>query len=427
MQRGCDPVDVALILPRLALTFPRYALKLLFFPVQKTIELVDKHAAIERAVGAVSDALPVRREADPLTPADEDKSSVGVAPQLELDSFSGVAVGLRAFDDDLAGHDEYGSAEARVGGMYDVAAQLSLRAARFGGSRLWLESMIRYESEPALLFSGIGRANRTSAGRGLDPRQAAVPTRYEHERTASMLRAGYTGGERGRLLQLGVTALYAVRDVSGSESQPSVETVYDTRQLAGFGERVSSLEADLNLTFDTLEPPLLANSGVYLDLFIGRVPELTGYGYWHEGLDASLYVDLYHGDRVLVLRALLEGVQGEAGRVPFADLPSLGGPHRFRGYARDRFRDEAAALGSLDYHYPIHQYVDGALFVEAGRVESSFADCFDARWSGSVGAGFFIRSRTKQLFSFHLAYGDDVQFYLTTDPWRVFAKQDSYL
>lgn len=424
---GWDPVDVALILARLALTFPRYALKLLFFPIQKSIELVDRHAAVARALGAIRDALPITRETDPLTAENEAESSGGVAPQVELDSFSGLSAGLKAFDEDLAGHGEYGSAEVRIGGMYDVAAQLALRAPRFGGSHLWLESMTRYESEPALLFSGIGRASREGGGEGLDPRRAAVPTRYQQQRSTSMLRAGYTGGERGRSLQLGVTALYSVRDVSASARQPSIETVYDTGQLAGFGERVSSLETDLNVTFDTLKPPLLANSGVHVDLFAGRVPQLTGYRYWHEGLDAIVYVNLYRGDRVLALRALLEGVQGEHGYVPFADLPSLGGPHRLRGYARDRFRDAAAALASVDYHYPIHQYVAGALFVEAGRVESSFGACFDARWSSSFGAGFFIRSREKQLFSFHFAYGDALRFYLTTDPWRVFAKRDSEL
>jgi hypothetical protein len=421
-----NPIDVALILPRLALTFPRYAVKLLFYPVEKTIELADRHAAVARAVGAIGDALPVRRESDPLATGEED-SPAGVSPQVELDSFSGLSVGLKAFDEDLAGHDEYGSAEARIGGPYHVAAQLAFRASRFGGSRLWLESLARYESEPALLFQGIGRAGSPTSGVGLAPRGGSVATRYAQERSLNVLRAGYTSGERGRLLQVGATALYSIRSVRPSEHPQSIETVYDTRELPGFGARVGTWETDLNLIFNTLEPPLLASSGVYIDAFMGRVPELTGFGYWHEGVDATLYVNLYRGDRVLVLRALVEGVEGGADEIPFADLPSIGGPHRLRGYARDRFRDTKAALGSVDYHYPIHQYVAGALFFEVGRVERELADFFDRHWSSSFGAGFFIRSREKQLFSFHVAYGDNLQFYLTTDPWRVFSKQDSEL
>lgn len=424
-RRALDPVDVALILPRLALTVPRCALKLVFFPIQKAIELADRHPAIDRAIGTVADALPVKRETDPLSSGS--KSPSGVAPQVEVDSFSGVAVGLKAFHEDLAGHAEYGSAEARIGGIYDVAAQLAFHAARFGGSRLWLESLVRYESEPALLFNGLGPREDGASGSELDPRRSAVPTRYRQERTLSLLRSGYSAGEHGRLLQLGATALYAIRSTGPSDEPPSVEKVYDTRQLAGFGERVATLEADLNATLNTLEPPILANSGVYIDVFAGRVPKLSNYGYWHQGVDATFFVNLYHGDRVLIVRALVESVTGNAGEIPFADLPSLGGPHRLRGYALDRFRDEKAALGSVDYHYPIHQYVAGAIFVEAGRTCRSFEECFDDGWHPSFGAGFFIRSRDKQLFSFHVASGDALRFYLTTDPWRVFSKRETDL
>jgi outer membrane protein assembly factor BamA len=71
---------------------------------------------------------------------------------------------------------------------------------------------------------------------------------------------------------------------------------------------------------------------------------------------------------VLILRGRLEGVEGSDERIPFIDLPRLGGPTLLRGYARDRFRDRVALLASLEYRYPIWRQVSGFLFADAGRV-----------------------------------------------------------
>jgi outer membrane protein assembly factor BamA len=130
---------------------------------------------------------------------------------------------------------------------------------------------------------------------------------------------------------------------------------------------------------------------------------------------------------VLVLRAVLEGVEGEDQDIPFSELPRLGGPHRLRGYPLDRFRDEKSAVGTLEYHYPIHQYVAGSLYLDVGRVEKSYGDFLDSKWKAGGGGGFIVRSRDNQLFTFDIAYGEGVQFHFTTDPLRAFAKRDTEL
>src|SRR5215207_4005601 len=38
---GTEPEDVALFLPRVVLTVPRYAFKIVFFPIRETIRFVD--------------------------------------------------------------------------------------------------------------------------------------------------------------------------------------------------------------------------------------------------------------------------------------------------------------------------------------------------------------------------------------------------
>jgi hypothetical protein len=407
---GTEPEDVALFVPRLVLAIPRYALKAVFYPIRETIRFADKHAIVEK----VEDALY------------NDARTAAILPTFGVDSFLGPTVGVKAFHEDLAGHDEYGSAEVKFGGMYKLATQLHFHADHFGGTRLWLESVARFESEPGLLFQGIGNGSVTT-GTGLDPRAGAVATRYSQQRLLSLQRVGYTFGRPSEMLQIGATGTYNVRDfgVKHRGNDPSIEQVYDTTALVGFADRTTTFEMDLNLIIDLRDVAGATASGGYFEAFAGRVPELGGkYSFWHHGAELTGYIDLFKRTRVLVLRAVVEGVEGDDHEIPFSSLPRLGGPHRLRGYRRDRFRDEKSAVGTVEYHYPIHQYVAGALFVDAGRVAHSYSDFFDERWKVGAGGGFIFRSRDSQLFTFDIAYGDGVQFYITTDPLRAFSKRE---
>ena len=410
---GTEPEDVWLFVPRLVLAVPRYALKAVFYPIRETIRFVDEHAIIER----VEDVLY------------NDARTAAIVPTFGLDSFLGPTVGIKAFHEDLAGHDEYGSAEVKFGGMYKLATQLHFNADRFGGTRLWLESVARFESEPGLLFQGIGNGSATT-GTQLDPRSGAVATRFSEQRLLSLQRVGYTFGRPSEMLQIGATGTYNVRDfgVKQRGTEPSIEQVYDTTALVGFADRTTTFETDLNLIIDLRDVAGATASGGYFEAFAGRVPELGGkYSFWHHGAELTGYIDLYKRTRVLVLRAVVEGVEGDDQDIPFASLPRLGGPSRLRGYRRDRFRDEKSAVGTVEYHYPIHQYVAGALFVDAGRVAHSYSDFFDERWKVGAGGGFIVRSRESQLFAFDIAYGEGVQFYVTTDPLRAFSKRETEL
>jgi hypothetical protein len=404
---------VALFVPRLVLAVPRYALKLVFYPVREGIEFLDRHAVIEE----VEDILY------------NDARNAAILPTLSIDGYFGPSLGVKAFHEDLGGHDEYGSAQVRFGGLYNLATQLHFHADHYGGSRLWLESVARFESEPALLFQGIGQADETFGGTARDPRDAGVATRFSQQRLLALLRAGYGFGRPGELLQLGATGMYNVRDFGAKQKgdEPSIEQVYDTSRLVGFADRVPVLETDLNLTVDLRDVAGATASGLYLDAFAGRAPRVGRFGFWHHGMELTGYIDLYRQTRVLVLRALVEGVEGADRDIPFSELPRLGGPHRLRGYPLDRFRDEKAAVGTVEYHYPIHQYVAGSLYCDVGRVAKSYGDFIDRHWKTGVGGGFIVRSRDNQLFTFDIAYGEGIQFYLTTDPLRAFAKRDTEL
>lgn len=411
--RGTEPEDVALFVPRLVLSVPRYVLKLVFYPMVRLVELLDRHAVIEN----IQDILY------------NDARTAGVVPLLSVDTFFGPMLGARAFHDDLGGHGERVSFEAHFGGRYEQFYQLAFRADRIGGSNLWLEALTRFELERSLLFQGIGHPEAGSGGTLLDPREVAVETRFRQQRALLLGRLGATLGRPGSKVQFGMTGLFNDRRFDRPPGgKVPIERVYDTERLTGYRHGVRTLEANATLIVDTRDVAGATSSGVYFEAFAGGVPALREYHYWHHGFEATGYFNLYAKTRVLILRASLEGVEGSSSAIPFSDLPRLGGPHRLRGYPLDRFRDEKAALGTLEYHYPIHQYVAGSLHLDLGRVARSYSDLFTRdHWRVGAGGGFVVRSREKLLFTLDLAYGEALQVYLTTDPLRAFVARDTEL
>ncbi|MFT5433217.1 MAG: hypothetical protein ACI9OJ_003922, partial [Myxococcota bacterium] len=257
-------------------------------------------------------------------------------------------------------------------------------------------------------------------------------TRYSMERYLSLLRVGVTLGEPGRLARLGVTMTHNFRDSSPDEDlEDSVESVYDTSQLAGFDTVFNTLEFHLNLVVDTRNANARTSSGFAMEAFGGGAVPIEGFGYWHYGVEASFYVDLYRKTRVLVFRAALEGVDGDSSEIPFVELPRLGGAYDLRGYVEDRFRDNIAAVASIEYRWPIHEWVAGEVFVDAGRVGRNYDETFglDAwkDWRFGFGGGIIVSSRDNVLFRLDVAYGEDVTVYFSTDVARAFRGREREL
>jgi hypothetical protein len=411
-----DGADVALFVPRAVLFVPRWTLWALFYPFNATLGFLDEHKVIEH----VEDVLY------------NDERTAGIVPTFSADTVLGPTVGARAFHDDLAGHGEKGSIKASFGGRFEQAYEVSFKADRTGGTPLWLESTTRFDREPSLRFYGLG--DRPTTDQLGDPRGEPIEAYYRHQRLMWLNRAGYTFGEPGGMVKLGGSTRFTNHDYGAStDKEPLIDTVYDTSKLVGFDDGYSLIELDANLVIDFRDVTGATSSGFYFAAFGGGVPTIrSAYSFGHWGAEAVGYFPLFrtyrvNEARVLILRAFFESVDGDEADIPFNELPRLGGARRLRGYPLDRFRDKKSYVGTIEYHYPIHQFVGGALFFDAGRVAREYADLADdvPRFGG--GFGFNIRTRDRQLFSLQAAYGDGFHVYFSSDPLRAFAAEEDEL
>jgi outer membrane protein assembly factor BamA len=237
-----------------------------------------------------------------------------------------------------------------------------------------------------------------------------------------LIRVGYTAGERRELVKIGGSVIVNHREfTANSVDKRQLAAVYDPSLLPGFEETVDTVELQANLVVDLRENAGLDTRGTYLEGFFGGVPEFDSYTYLHYGFELAHTFDLYHATRLLRLRFALEAVEGDAARIPFTDLPRLGGVDRLRGYREAQFRDARSSLASLEYQYPIHQSVRGQVFVDAGYVAEHYSDMVKLNhWKVGYGGGLIIGSDSDVGFEFDVAYGDGLHVYLSTDLARAF-------
>ncbi len=418
-EPGTEPEDVVLFGPRAILFVPNAVLKLVFLPIRGLAVVMYRYRVLDHLKEFFYN----------------DAGTAAILPSLSFTTAHGFSYGARAFHSDMAGHGEHGSISAKFGGIYSQGYQIAFRGDSVGGSRLWLDTVVRYEVKPALSFYGFGDGPENVLGPDLGPRDGAVATRFSQERFLAAGSLGTTIGERGALTKVGLATTYNHRVFGARErggGEPSIETVYDVRQIPGFDRSVNSLETGPRVVHDTRKTKAVTPSGVYLDMFGGHtLPVEEETEFWHYGVEAAFFVDLYRGSRVLAFRGLLEAVAGDAEDIPFSDLPRLGGSRRLRGYRQDRFRDRIVALSTAEYHYPVHHMVAGNLFVDAGRVGRDYDDVFgrDAfkQWRVGGGIGAIIHSETANILRIEAAYGEQFMFFLTTEPLGAFGNRNRRL
>jgi hypothetical protein len=366
-----------------------------------------------------------------------DAGTAGALPTVAYVSGFGVRLGAKVFHNELFGGDEEGSISASYGPTVGTVAQAKLEAKQLARDRLYLRARARFEQAGNLLFQGIGNPPDVAAdpiGSMLDPTEAAVETRYSEERWLAFASAGVKLGPR-RALQLGVSTIYNHRAFDATvdaAAGTSLGDVYDTAQLVGFDSGVELLEVTADVAVDTRDTRGPTQRGVHANGFVGGPVAGDDARFLHYGVEAAVFVPLAWPRRVLIARVAHEGVTGDrAVDVPFTELPRLGGAGLLRGYSRDRLRDRLAAIGTVEYHYPVHGRVFGSLFFEAGKVGQDYdallGQGFTDDWRVAYGGGIALHSRSRVQIRLDVAYGDGVHVYFTTDVLEAFAKRGKEL
>jgi outer membrane protein assembly factor BamA len=140
-------------------------------------------------------------------------------------------------------------------------------------------------------------------------------------------------------------------------------------------------------------------------------------GYWRMHGEATHYVELFSG-RVLGFSLIAEHVEPDDGtRIPFYDLPKLGGSRLLRGYKTGRFRDLGFVSFAAEYRWPLLRKLDALLLTDHGRVFRNLTKEFEfSNFRASYGGGLRFWNKAGHLslmaakgteeWSFYINFGD---------------------
>ncbi|MEJ7728999.1 MAG: BamA/TamA family outer membrane protein [Polyangiaceae bacterium] len=425
---GIESEDVGLFVPRVILAIPRAAVVVVFWPIRHALRFTERHALVDHVKHLFYE------DPHPIDASESALDAAGATPTINHLSSQGLSVGLKVFHDNVGGHGEQASIEARFFGRYEQAYEARFDSDQLLGSHYWLQLLSRYDVQPQVMFAGLGdESPQLSDGKALGPRDGAVETRFRQSQLLLSGALGFAFGEPGGLVKLGGTAVLHNRQHAPAADGDgrSIEQVYDPSRLPGFDpdRAAKTVELGGTVVVDGRDARGATSNGVTLDLFGGAIPRFDRYTYGHFGGEVTGYIDLYRKTRVLLLRAAHEAVTyADEADIPFSEYPRLGGPTRLRGYALDRFRDTLTAATSIEYRYPIHEWIAGSLFVDAGRAAKDHRALFELdKWRLGGGGGFIVRTRTSVLFTVDVAYGDSLNVYFTTDPLRAFDARNDQL
>lgn len=359
------------------------------------------------------------------------ENTLGLVPTVAFQSAFGINLGARAFLDDHFGAGEYIALSANTGGSVVQAYQLDAELPHIGAAPVYLRSTLRYEENDNLFFSGIGNTSAETANAMLPATATSTPTRFSQTRFLTVLSAGVELDAGATHVRIGGSGIYNDRSFGAAGSgarDPSIEVAYDTATLRGFDRGFRNLELTGDIEIDTRDHQGATTAGGVFRGFAGGGSLVEGARYGHYGAEVAYFVSPFWPRRTFVGRVALEGVLDRDDDIPFTELPRLGGAGLLRGYRTDRFRDKLATVATLEYRWPVHELITGELFVETAKVARTYDALlgagFPGNWHVGYGGGVIIHTTDRIRLRVDIAFGEALQFYVSTDVLNAFQKRE---
>lgn len=213
-------------------------------------------------------------------------------------------------------------------------------------------------SRPDMPFYGVGPKTRTDDEAFFQERRLEVGAQIS--------------GQLGGLSRVSFGSTF--RDLRFDErgQVPYLGDEFDPRGIPGFERgRYQLVESRFIGTVDTRDPDTEFHGGTGLraELFgsFAIDPTNNSRNFLRWGAEAAAFWDV--GQRhILALSLYAEAIeQTGTDRVPFTELPALGGMETMRGYLPRRFVGDSTFSAAASYRYPIWSLLDAELFMAVGN------------------------------------------------------------
>lgn len=291
----------------------------------------------------------------------------------------GWAVGPGYRYEGLGGSQLDADVSARVSWKRYWAVEGRLRMPRLNGRRTALGVFGRVRDMPQEDFYGFGPASARESHVSYGLREVAAGGFGEHR-----------VGDALRLLA-GADFIQPATREGGDRNYPSIEALFDTAALPGFGDEPSFTVLRGGAAFDRTDTPGNPKTGPQYRAEFSRWNSSGGASSTFNAFNADLrqFIPFFNETRVIALRGAVWHTDPVAGAdVPLYYQPVLGGGRALCGYPEFRFRDRSAVLLQAEYRYQLFPGADGVVFYEAGTVGPSLGDLGSLKTDYGLGIRF---------------------------------------
>ena len=287
------------------------------------------------------------------------------------------------------------------------AAQVFVQAPPIADGRVILNGRARWQDAPTLAVYGLGTQS--------------PETRANYAETMTEV-SGQALFRPVRFLRFGVGTGFERFDTGPSSGKrfPSIEALFTPADQPGLGADPDYVHSQVSAAIDSRTGPGFSRSGSYLGATLHDYRQRNSGSYSFQRTDATArqLIPILHGNWVidLALRASVTTADG-GDTVPFFLMPSLGGGASLRGYGNYRFRDRNALLFTGEYRWYAQEFVEMAMFYEAGKVTARRADLDFDGLKSDFGIGFRIHGTQATFLRAELARGrEGLRFILSFSP-----------
>ena len=261
--------------------------------------------------------------------------------------------------------------------------------------RLRTSGRVRWQDAPQLAVYPLG------------PDSAEARADYAETRTEV---SGHAEVTAARFIRLGAGAGVEIYDTGGADtSRPSVEEAFTPAEMPGIGANLNYLHTFASAALDSRAGPGYSRSGTLLQATLHDYRQQNDGPYSFQRVDAIArqLIPILHGNWVIDLSVRTSTTSVDRGnQVPFFLLPDLGGAGELRGYPAYRFRDRHSIIFTGEYRWYVQEFVDMAIFYDAGKVASRRSDLDFDHLASNVGAGIRFHGPRTTAFRFEVARGD---------------------
>jgi len=285
-------------------------------------------------------------------------------------------------------------------GIYSIRnfklGQMQFIAPRMANGRVHLDGRIRWQDAPTLAVYPLGQDS---------PRERADYSETKTEVGGQLLVSPVS------FIRLGAGAAFERFETKGADtSRLSVEEAFTPADMPGIGADPDYLHTFVTAGIDSRAGPGYSRTGTLLQATFHDYAQRNDGPYSFQKIDAVArqLIPILQGNWVIDLSVRTSTTTVDGGnQVPFFLLPDLGGSGELRGYSAYRFRDRNSIIFTGEYRWYVQEFVDMAVFYDAGKVTSRTKDLDFENLKSNVGFGIRFHGPRTTAIRIELARGDE--------------------